>query len=146
MKRAIFIIFTFLLFIRCDEVLDKINYIEVTVTGKVAVMYFDVASNIILADERIAGTPVNMSLIKAGGERVKDTGITDGQGSTSVTATFNLYKEQPIAFKAIMVEEPFSYNSKEITWEQADKAAIGDGVKKPRTAAMEVYLELYVNK
>ena len=146
MKQIVILIFTFLLLIRCDEVLDKINYIEVTVTGKVAVMYFDVATNTILADERIAGTPVNMSLIKAGGERVEDTGITDGQGSSSITGTFNLYKEQPIAFKAVMEEEPYSFNSKEITWEQADQAAIGDGIKKPRTAYMEMYLELYVNK
>ena len=146
MKKIVFLIFTFILLVRCDEVLDKINYIEVTVTGKVAVMYFDVPTNTILADERIAGTPVKMSLIKAGGERVEDTGTTDIQGSSSITATFNLYKEQPIAFTAIMVEEPFSYNSKEITWEQAENAAIGDGIKKPRTAYMEIYLELYVNK
>jgi hypothetical protein len=109
-------------------------------------MYFDVASNTILADERIEGTPVKMSLIKAGGERVEDTGITDVQGSTSITATFNLYKEQPIAFKAIMEEEPFAYNSKEISWEQAENAAIGDGIKNPRTTAMEIYMELYVDK
>ena len=146
MKKIVLLLFVFSFFIRCDEVADKINYIEVTVTGKVAVMYYEVATNTILADERIAGTPVKMSLIKAGGERVEDTGITDGQGSSSITATFNLYKEQPIAFKAIMVEEPFSFNSKELTWEQADKAAIGDGIKNPRTAAMELYVELYVDK
>lgn len=146
MKKITLSILVLLLFIRCDEVADKFNYIEVTVTGKVAVMYFEVETNTILADERIAGTPVKMSLIKAGGERVEDTGVTDVQGSTSITATFNLYKEQPIAFKAIMENEPFSYNSKELTWEQAENAAIGDGIKNPRTAAMELYVELYVDK
>jgi len=146
MKKIVLSLFTFLLLIRCEEVLDKINYIEVTVKGKVAVLYLDVATNTILVDEGVAGVPVKMSLIKDGGERVEETGITDNSGKTSITATFKLYKEQPIAFKAIMEEEPFSFNSKEITWEQVDKVATGDGVKNPQEATMSMNIELLVEK
>lgn len=146
MKKTALLIFMILLLVHCDEVLEKFNYIEVTVTGKVGVVYFDVATNTIHADDPISGTPVKMSLIKAGGERVEDTGITDAYGGTSITGTFNLYKEQPIAFKAIMEEEPFSYDSKQLTWDEVEGFATGDGIKTPRKASKTMYIELLVDK
>lgn len=64
-----------------------------------------------------------MELIKAGGERFQEIGTTGIDGTTSITTVFNLYNEQPIEFKARLVNSPSQIQSDKLTWNQADKIA-----------------------
>jgi hypothetical protein len=140
MKKIFFLMLIISMFLNCDELEKNFNYIEVTVTGIAQVVVFDTEKNTMYMDKPVAGEPVEMKLVKAGGERVEETGITGADGKTSITAKFNLYKEQPIEFVGKPVNYPEQVASVNLTWEEVDKTAFGNGMGEPRTASRELIL------
>lgn len=137
MPGKIVYVLVLLLLFSCEEVEKNFNYIEVTITGEATVVKME--DNVLLLDHGIAGEPVEMTLVKAGGERVDDTGITGTEGQTSITAKFNLYKEQPIEFIAKPVNYPDKIQSIKFTWDEAESIAIS-AEGKPRTASKTLHL------
>ncbi|MFC0875811.1 hypothetical protein ACE01N_04410 [Saccharicrinis sp. FJH2] len=139
MQKIILVFFTAILLFSCGETEESFNYIQVTVTGTVTLVQRE--DNVYKMDEPYAGEPVNMSLIKAGGERFQETGSTGSEGETSITTVFNLYKEQPIEFIAVPVNYPELAKSGTLTWEQADKLAYDSGQpSKLRTLSHEIWV------
>ncbi len=104
-------------FVSC-EVVDNINYIQVTITGQAFVRQIDKSDP--KSYKPVEGVPVEMELVKAGGERFQKTGITGSNGSTSITTVFNLYKEQPIEFKARLINSPDQFLKTKLAWKDAD--------------------------
>ena len=81
----------------CDELeeLSKPDYITVTVNCDTHVQAS--YSGDIYDTMPVIGATVNVAIVKAGGERVEKNLVTDYKGDCEkVTATFKLYKEQPI--------------------------------------------------
>lgn len=140
MYKFIFFILILISVSGCEELEKHFNYINVTITGKVVVFEYKDEYNL----NYVVGEPVEMSLIKAGGERVQETGTTGNDGATSITATFKLYKEQPIEFFAQVVNHPNLFDSTKLTWEQADGDAAGDGIGEARTAEYYYYFEFEI--
>ena len=131
LNKCIFCILILISFIRCEEVEKDFNYIQVTATGKVFTVFLE--NNTLYMDKIIAGVPVDMELVKAGGERLHEIGTTGSDGSTSITTVFNLYKEQPIEFIARLVNSPDQIKKDKLTWDQADEFASDDGKGSLRT-------------
>ena len=77
---------------------ETFNYVKVEVKATVEVLGQTNAG--LLANKHIAGESVEMRLIKAGGESIQEIGVTGADGITQIWASFNLYREQPIEFKA----------------------------------------------
>ena len=130
--------FILLTLFSCEEAEKTFNYIEVTITGEAILV--ELEGDILIMDRGLEGEPVEMSLVKAGGERFDDTGTTGFGGITSITTTFNLYKEQPIKFIARPVNYPELLQSVYFTWEEAESIAGGGGLGQPRTASKKLSL------
>ena len=93
----------------------------------------------------VEGEAVEMSLIKAGGERVDETGTTGtNTGETTIHAVFHLYKEQPIDFKAKLVSNPMIVGSKRVEWDEVRRTARYNGEKDPRTNAVDFFIALKI--
>jgi len=80
----------------CDEFEDKPNYITVTVICSAKVTLYDSGTGETTTPSGVV--KVNIEIIKAGGERVSEVVLTPESGgeTAEVSATFKLYKEQPI--------------------------------------------------
>ncbi len=119
MKKIILLVLLATLFPGCEEVEENFNYVVVTVTGRAHIWWNkDEKVSIDLSDQ-----PIEMSIIKAGGERVDDIGVSGSNGITTLTAVFNVYKEQPVEFKAKSVNYPTHYGSDKVYWDYIDKNA-----------------------
>lgn len=125
-------------FLSCEEVEKNFDYIQVTVTGSVVAVRLE--DNTLIMDEFVSAIPVDMALVKAGGERFQEIGTTGNDGTTSITTVFNLYKEQPIEFIARLVNHPEQIKSQKLTWEEALEVSTGDGTGSPRTASYKFVL------
>ncbi len=142
MKLRILILLVFTFLGGCDE-LEEFNYVIVTVTGTVHVASYDFDNSKWL--EAIEGEVVEMSLIKAGGERVEGTGTTGGGvGQTTIHGTFNLYKEQPIDFKAKLVSNPAIIGSDRVEWKYVDQNRRYGGKNQPDICNVDLYIPLKV--
>lgn len=120
------------LFFSCDIVDEYFNYVVVTVHATVQITFDE--NNDGFPESVLKNEAVELSLVKDGGERVEETGITDNNNAeTSITGVFNLYKEQPIVFTAKPVNYPTLIKKETLSWETVDKWAEGDGKKEPRT-------------
>lgn len=140
MRKASIILLVIVCLCACEEADETFNYIQVTVTGNVSVVQY-IDDHAYDLDKPIAGEPINMMLIKAGGERLEETGTTGTGGKTSITTVFNLYKEQPIEFFATPVNHPEQARSGKLTWELADELAGGSGHSSElRTLNYEIYI------
>ncbi len=125
------------------EVLEEFNYVVVNVTGTVQVALFDFENS--KWQEKLNGEAVEMALIKAGGERFEDIGTTGGgEGTSSIHTTFNLYKEQPIDFKAKLVSNPMVIGSDRIEWEFVNNNRRYGGKNQPDVCDVHLYVALKV--
>ena len=134
MKKIILFVLLTILFPRCEEVKENFNYVVVTVTGIVTFSITDAGNS----TSYISGQPIEMSLIKAGGERINEVGVTGKDGRTSITGVFNVYKEQPVEFKAKSVNYPSHYNSCKTSWDFIDMNAENNETG-PRTFSTKRY-------
>ena len=128
----------------CDELeeLNKPDYINVIVYCDVNAVLFPKMEN--MDDPQTLPAKflqLNVEIIKAGGEKVQDTVSSYADGKTSsVYASFKLYREQPINCIANVVMESanknypnytFNSDSKTITWNEIYPANdFGDTVRK----------------
>lgn len=142
MKTKFLMLFVFVLFAGC-EVLEEFNYVVVSVTGTVGVANYDFDNS--KWGAALDGEVVEMSLIKAGGERVEGTGTTGGGvGQTTIHGTFNLYKDQPIEFKAKLVSNPMGIGSDKVTWEYVNEKRRYGGENQPDICSVDLYIPLKV--
>jgi len=142
MKFRVLILLVFVFFTGC-EILEEFDYIVVNATGTVSVGTFDFNNN--KWGDPVNGEAVEMSLIKDGGERVDDTGTTGGNaGETTIHAVFNLYKEQPIDFKAKLVSDPMVIGSDRVGWDYVKKNARSGGKNKPDVCNVDLFIVLKV--
>ncbi|MFB6317754.1 hypothetical protein [Saccharicrinis sp. FJH54] len=139
MQKITLVFFTAILLLSCGETEESFNYIQVTITGTVSVV--KIIDGVYELDNPVAAEPIDMTLIKAGGERFQETGTTGTGGKTSITTTFNLYKEQPIEFIAVPVNHPEEAKSGKLSWEKANDLADDSGdLSKLRTLSYEIYV------
>ena len=103
MKKIILFVLLTTILSGCDEVEESANYVVVTVTGTAHIW---MNGNVGELSKDLSDEPIEMSLIKAGGERVDDIGVSGSSGLTTLTAVFNVYKEQPVEFRAKSVNHP----------------------------------------
>jgi len=104
------------------------NYINVIVTADASVLYiftFYAKDNSTASTTmNITDTTVRFDMIKAGGETYTLYRITDSAGKTSTaSASFKLYKEQPIECIATaegLDKELYSLSVKKLTWDQVN--------------------------
>lgn len=123
--------------------MEEFNYIVVSVFGEVQVGNYDFASSEWKGN--VIGEQVEMSLIKAGGERIEEIGTTGSSyGETSIHGVFNLYKEQPIEFKARLVNYPAVYGSTKVEWNDIERTATINGDGKPRTNSVKLFIALKI--
>jgi hypothetical protein len=146
MKKSILLIAIILLSHSCGtEIVDSFDYVIVTVTGTVVVAEYDF-DNAKWGDA-IEGEAVEMALIKAGGERVEATGTTGGGvGQTTIHGSFNLYKEQPIDFKAKLVSNPMVIGSDRVEWDYVNKNRRYGGKNQPDICSVDLYIPLKIPK
>lgn len=128
------IIFTF--FSGCEELDQMIesstkpNYVNVIITADATVLY---KFTFYAKDGSTASTQINVNdttvrfdMIKAGGETYTLYRVTDSAGKTqTASATFKLYKEQPIECIATaegVDNELYSSSVKTLTWDQVSSA------------------------
>jgi hypothetical protein len=116
----------------CEEVDELFNYIVVTVEVNA---YSKWSIN-----EVAPAQPIIISAQKAGGELVQEKTVTNSSGYTSLTAVFNLYKEQPIEARACLVLFPEVCDYASITWEDVSFRAKEPTDKGPKTYHWEVFL------
>ena len=128
MKKTILVLILTFLFLSCTKQPPQFNYIVASVAGWVKVLKFDESSS---EWKLVDGEGVEMALIKAGGETVDGIGITYG-GETTITAVFNLYKDQPIEFKAKLVNHPAVSGYSILEWDTVDFLAKPLGPNEPR--------------
>jgi hypothetical protein len=125
MKELLKILALFLLsslVIHCDDETEKLfNYVMVTV-NLTAVVHEGEHDGNPLSDEE-----VRLLIVKDGGERIDEIGVTDADGTTSALATFKLYKEQPIEACISLVALPDVYRCETITWQVVDAGATESG-------------------
>ncbi|MDG6218635.1 MAG: hypothetical protein QCI00_04250 [Candidatus Thermoplasmatota archaeon] len=137
------IVFSFLMvgFSGCEELEESDpNYIVTTVTANINSEYFITETE----GYPNVGVNVRVQIIKAGGERIDEIVSTDSNGWTSATATFKVYKEQPIEIIANLVDYPSVHDSDKITWEEIK---INTPYSKTgRTASMAKYLYLLTDE
>ena len=122
MKKIILFVLLATLLSGCDEVAESFNYVVVTVTGTAHIWINEFVENKEVSKD-LSDEPIEMSLIKAGGERVDDIGVSGSSGLTTLTAIFNVYKEQPVEFKAKSVNHPSHLGSDKVSWDYIDKNA-----------------------
>lgn len=146
MKKSFLLFSIILLTNGCDkEVLEKFDYVVVTVAGTVHVLEYDFDNSKWLS--AIEGEAVEMTLIKAGGERIEDIGTTGGGvGQTTIHGSFNLYKEQPIDFKAKLVSNPMIIGSDRVEWSYVDQNRRYGGKNQPDICNVDLYIPLKVPK
>ena len=108
----------------CAEVEDVIgpgienqNYIVVTVNAEMCVINDTFETYLV-------GEPIDIKIIKAGGERFEGTPSTGANGCTSAHANFNLYKEQPIVAQAYPTYHPELYQEKTLPWEVVQAGSV----------------------
>lgn len=135
----------------CEELeeLDKPDYINVFVTCDVNVVLFPLMGS--MDDPQTLPAKyleINVEIVKAGGERVEQVVYSDITGKTgAVSASFKLYREQPITCIANVVgtsaeteypEYTFNSDSKTIDWNDIYPANdFGDQVS--RSITLNVY-------
>jgi hypothetical protein len=142
MKVKILLLVLFLIFEGC-EIFEEFNYVKVNVTGTVHVAKYDTEKS--EWGETIDGEAVEMILIKAGGERIEGTGRTGGgDGQATIHGTFNLYKEQPIEFKAKLVSNPMVIGSDKIDWDYVNQNRKYGGKNQPDICVVNLYIPLKV--
>lgn len=104
-----------------DDFLDPTpNYITVTVIARARAIYQSTDDNGITVTSPNDGVVVHIKIQKAGGENSVWDKNTDSNGYTeTVTATFDVYKEQPVEVKALPQGfEADRYGSKVFTWNE----------------------------
>jgi hypothetical protein len=108
----------------CEEVEDVIgpgiqqqDYIVVTVIAEMCVINDTFQTYLV-------NEPIDIKIIKAGGERFEGVPTTDSNGCTSAHTTFNLYKEQPIVAKAYPTYHPYLFQQKTLEWEVVKSQAV----------------------
>ena len=135
----------------CEELveLEKPDYISVSVTCEINAVLFPAMDS--MDDPQMfpaKDLKVAVEIIKAGGERVNKVVSTDASGKTaSVSASFKLYREQPISCIANVVydsantdfpEYTFNGDSQTILWSDIYPSHdFGDQVSK--TVTLNVY-------
>jgi hypothetical protein len=116
----------------CEEVEELFNYIVVTVNVHAYSKW--------TFDEPAKAQPINICVQKAGGEKVEERLVTNNDGYTSLTAVFNLYKEQPIEASACLFLFPECCDYASITWEDVSMRAQKPTDKGPETYTWNVSL------
>lgn len=119
-------IFSFLLVLLggCTEVEDIIGpgienqeYIAVTVIAQMCIINDTFQTYLV-------NEPVDIKIIKDGGERFEGVPSTDANGCTSAHATFNLYNKQSIVAKAYPTYYPYLYQQKTLPWEVVESGSV----------------------
>lgn len=144
---SLILLFSLVFLSGCEELVDlnKPDYIDVFVTCDVHTVLFPPMES--MDDPQTLPAKylqVNVEIIKAGGERVDGVVYSDSSGKTgSVSASFKLYREQPItcvanvAIESANAEYPeytFNSDSKTIPWSEMYPANdFGDHVSKKVT-------------
>jgi hypothetical protein len=93
------------------------DYIVVTVNAEVCVI--DDFLQIPKAD-----CPIDIRIIKAGGERFEGVPMTNSKGCTSAHATFNLYNKQEIVAKVYPTYYPELYQEQTLPWEVVKSGSV----------------------
>lgn len=110
------------------------DYITVTCNVKVQTM-----ENVSTA---VPGVKVYVLVQKAGGEKVEEQLTTSTQGETSVTAVFNLFREQPIVAAASL--DKLYYVSETLTYEEIQYSPQVRDVEGPKYYTWQPTLVLFV--
>ena len=119
----------------CDE-LNKPNYIIANVSCVVSVFarYYDPYEDSII-DTIVTNVMVNVEINKAGGEKYTEIIYpedSEGSGKTAISASFNVYKDQPLYFIGNIVLDTipteysnYTFNSdiKKIEWSEINSNA-----------------------
>ncbi len=133
MKKHIIIIGVCLLLITlslsgCELLEEEEDYITVVVVVNVLVSLLDAKGDFVVTDIAV-GTPIQITMIKDGGERTILNRVTDESGSVKGgTGSFKVYKEQPVecivtatgSYKTYAPVEPYIAT---LSWEEIDAAA-----------------------
>jgi hypothetical protein len=131
MKKLVVFIFIVLLFFSItlsgcteDEVLSEVlksdnpEYIVVSIDANVRVN-----GHPDLWDP-VPGVPVEINIVKDGGESHRETKTTGDNGETGIVHTsFNLYRKQSIVFDATYYGSTTIGNSKTLAWETVEQGA-----------------------
>ena len=117
-------LFTIIFLSGCEEIdqfigpgTEQQNYIVVTVIAEMCVINYTF-------DTYLVNEPVDIIIIKSGGERFEGTPSTNSEGCTSAQASFNLYKEQSIVAKAYPTYHPNLYQEKTLPWEVVKSGSV----------------------
>lgn len=124
----IILLFLTLCFSGCELLETKPDYITVTCSAEIDIACRDKNNDNLKIF--VSGLPIRVDFVKAGGERSTLTCTSDIFGiATTGTASFKLYKEQPIevtmtvqgGYLDFHPKEPVQY--KTLTWDEVDAAA-----------------------
>ncbi len=133
MKNFLTIIGVCLLFITlslsgCELLEEEKDYITVVVVVNVLVSLLDAKGDFVITDIAV-GTPIQITMIKDGGERTILNRVTDEAGLVNGgTGSFKVYKEQPVeciatATGAYKTYAPVAPYIETLSWEEVDAAA-----------------------
>lgn len=138
-----------------------VNYITVIVQTRACATVIQKKYQEYTNQAPFAGAVFRIEIIKAGGERVTETRTADASGCTDVvTATFQVYKEQPVEVNAWFLSgsKPSEWGGEEIdlvdmeivnnfeylNWQQLDAAAdFGDTYYWNPDIYPQVSIEIY---
>ena len=122
------VLFITLSFSGCELLEEEPDYITVVVVADVLVSLLDNKGEFVVTD--IAeGVPIQIMMIKDGGERTILNRVTDEAGTvTGATGTFKVYKEQPVECIATATGSYKTYAPVApafwiLSWEEVDAAA-----------------------
>ena len=108
----------------CEEIDEFIGpgtetqeYIVVTVNLEVCVMDD-------FLQKPQANAPIDIRIIKAGGERFEGIPTTNSEGCTSAHATFNLYNKQEIVAKVYPTYYPELFQQQTLPWEVVKSGSV----------------------
>ncbi|MBN2603006.1 MAG: hypothetical protein JXA91_02605 [Candidatus Thermoplasmatota archaeon] len=112
----------------CELLEPEPDYITVVVVVNVIVSLLDTNGNFIV-DDFASGTPIQITMTKAGGQRTILNRVTDESGLfKGATGSFKVYREQPMecivtatgTYKTYMQVAPYF---EVLSWEEIDAAA-----------------------
>lgn len=137
--------FVSLMLTGCEEFLEPLNYITVTVTVQARVIYQHTDSTGIVVTSPNSGCQVQLRIQKAQGEQTVWDVTTDNNGYTPVrTASFDVYKEQFVEASArptgFSIDYAPSEESKRFFWSEIWDLAGEEFGESVSVAALDLVL------
>jgi hypothetical protein len=92
----------------CPDI-DPLNYVVYTHTAHVEVQFVDPDGNPSMGS--VSNVPLQVTIVKDGGERCTETLVTDTTHKAALICTFNVYKEQPVDASVDILDQNYSAGS-----------------------------------